>query len=331
MEEVVSKPFYTALLEHGRAHPNVTVVTNDLTASCEADGFRDEFPNRHVSVGMAEQALVAAMSGLAHEGLYPIFTSFAVFCTRRPYDQVALTLAYPAKKATLIGFLPGLTTPGGATHQAMDDIGLMTGLPNMTVVEAADATDMQSVLDAVYPIEGPVYIRGLRGEVPKLFSEPLRIGHHRTIREGSDIVVLVSGHLTQAAIGVVDDIRQEFPEVGLLNVSTLKPFDDEELIRKLVSAKHVITVENHWVASGLGRLVAGVLVERRSSAQLTKVGVGDTFTHGGSPRYLEEFYGLSPSHIRRAILGALGVDIQESGAAGVGGVVGLTDGVAEGL
>ena len=331
MAEVVSKPFFSALVEHGGHHPEVTVVTNDLTASCEADGFRDAYPTRHVSAGMAEQALISAMSGMAQEGLYPIYTSFAVFCTRRPYEQVALTLAYPAKKATLVGFLPGLTTPGGVTHQAVDDVGLMTGLPNMTVVEAADATDMQSVLDAVYSVQGPVYIRGLRGEVPKLFSEPLRLGHHRTLREGSDVVVLVSGHLTQSAIGVVDEIRNEFPDVGLLNVSTLKPFDDEDLIQKLVSARHVITVENHWVSSGLGRIVAGVLADRRSSAQLTRVGIGDTFTHGGTAAYLEDYYGLSPAQIRRAVLGALGVASDERSASDGGGIVGLTEGVAEGL
>lgn len=331
MGDIVSKPFYSALLEHGRTHDNVTVVTNDLTASCEADGFRSEFPDRHVSAGMAEQALVSAMSGMAQEGLYPIYTSFAVFCTRRPYEQVALTLAYPARKATMVGFLPGLTTPGGVTHQALDDIGLMTGLPNMTVLEAADATDMQSVLDAVYALEGPVYIRGLRGEVPKLFTEPLQVGRHRTIREGSDVVVLVSGHLTESAIAVVDDIRDEYGDVGLLNVSTLKPFDDDDLIQKLVSARHVITVENHWVSSGVGRIVAGVLVDHRSSAQLTRVGVDDTFTHGGTARYLEDYYGLSASHIRRAVLGALGVDTGEQDATSGGGTVGLTDGVAEGL
>ena len=331
MGELISKPFYTALLEHGRSHEAVTVVTNDLTASCEADGFRYAFPHRHVSAGMAEQALVSALSGMAQEGLYPIYTSFAVFCTRRPYEQVALTLAYPARKATMVGFLPGLTTPGGVTHQALDDIGLMTGLPNMTVVEAADATDMETVLDAVYPVQGPVYIRGLRGEVPKLFTEPLSLGHHRTIREGSDVVVLVSGHLTQSALEVVDDLRQDYPDVGLLNVATLKPFDDEDLIQKLTAAKHVITVENHWVASGLGRLVAEVLVDRRSSAQLTRVGVGDTFTHGGTASYLEDFYGLSSTHIRRAVLGALGVDTGEQDGTVGGGVVGLTEGVAEGL
>jgi transketolase len=332
MAELVSKPFYQALIDHGKAHANVAVVTNDLTASCEADGFRDAFPDRHVSAGMAEQALVSSLSGMAHEGLYPIYTSFAVFCTRRPYEQVALTLAYPAKKATLVGFLPGLTTPGGVTHQAVDDIGLMTGLPNMTVVEAADATDMETVLDAIYDVPGPTYVRGLRGDVPRLFSEPLRVGHHRTLREGSDVVVLVSGHLTQHALAVVDEVRVNHPQVGLLNVSTLKPFDDEALITKLVNATDVITVENHWKSSGLARIVAGVLTQHNSTARLHSVGVDDEFTHGGSASYLEDFYRMGASHIRQAVLGALGVESdQEDSVVLDGGLVGLPKGVAEGL
>jgi transketolase len=325
------KPFYGALLEHGKAHENVVVVTNDLTASCEADGFRDAFPNRHVSAGMAEQGLISAMSGMASEGLYPIYTSFAVFCTRRPYEQVALTLAYPAKKAALFGFLPGLTTPGGVTHQALDDIGLMAGLPNMTVIEAADATDMESVLDAIHPLPGPVYVRALRGEVPRLFDKPMRVGHHRTLAEGTDVVVLVSGHLTASTKDIVDSLKDQHPGLGLLNVATLKPFDDEALIAKLTSARIVITVENHWVATGLGRIVAGVLSTRGSHARLVTIGVGDTFTHGGGAAYLEDFYGTGERHVRGAIAEALGLDASDHGDSLEGGLIGLTEGVAEGL
>lgn len=332
MAKLVSKPFYRALIEHGEAHSRVVVVTNDLTASCEADGFRDAFPDRHVSAGMAEQALVSSLSGMVQEGLYPIYTSFAVFCTRRPYEQVALTLAYPAKKATLVGFLPGITTPGGVTHQAVDDIGLMTGLPNMTVVEAADATDMETVLDAIHDVPGPTYVRGLRGEVPRLFNEPLRVGHHRTLREGSEVIVLVSGHLTQQALAVVDELRQDNLYVGLINVSTLKPFGDEALILKLVNAMAIITVENHWKVSGLARIVAGVLTERHSAARLLSVGLADTFTHGGTTDYLENFYGLSAVHIHNAILRAAGVEQEGSATPTLeGDLVGLTRGVAEGL
>jgi len=331
VDEVVVKPFYGALVRHGEDHQRVVVVTNDLTASCEADGFRRRFPERHVSAGMAEQALIASLSGMAHEGLYPIYTSFAVFCTRRPYEQVALTLAYPAKKATLVGFLPGLTTPGGVTHQALDDIGLMAGLPNMTVVEAADATDMETVLDAIHPLPGPVYVRGLRGEVPRLFSESLVIGRHRTLFEGEDVLVVASGHLTRSARDVVAEIRREHPGVGLVNVSTLKPFDDEALISKLTAASAIVTVENHWVTNGLASIVSRVLVERSARARLIPVGIGDTFTHGGSAAYLEDVYGISAHHIEAAILAALGATKSTQRTDPSGGDIGLTEAVAEGL
>ena len=165
---------------------------------------------------MAEQALIATLSGLSDEGLYPLYPSFAVFATRRPYEQIALTIAYPAKKVRLFGFLPGLTTPGGVTHQAIDDLGLMTQLPNMTVLEAADATDMSTILDAIKDIPGPVYARGLRGEVPKLFKEPLVVGQSRDIFPGEQVVVLATGSMVEIAINEVEQLRNEFPELGLI-------------------------------------------------------------------------------------------------------------------
>ena len=331
MATTVSKPFYASLVQHGEDHREVTVVTNDLTASCEADGFRDTFPDRYVSAGMAEQALIASLSGMATEGLYPIYTSFAVFCTRRPYEQVALTLAYPARKATIVGFLPGLMTPGGVTHQALDDIGLMTGLPNMTVVEAADATDMATILDAVYPVQGPTYIRGLRGEVPQLFDAPLELGRHRTIFDGEDVLVIVSGHLTAATQSIVAELRGEHPGLGLVNVATLKPFDDRELFAKISKSTTVVTVENHWVSSGLGKIVGEAILEHGYTTALRRVGVKDRFTHGGSPAYLEDFYGIGPTAIRNTILRALGQEDSNGSGVVTGGTVGLTDGVAEGL
>lgn len=330
MAESVAKPFYDALVDHGAHHEEVVVVTNDLTASCEADGFRDRFPERHISAGMAEQALVAAMSGLSGEGLYPIFASFAVFCTRRPYEQVALTLAYPARKATMVGFLPGVTTPGGVTHQAVDDIGLMTALPNMTVLEAADATDMETILEAVHALPGPAYIRGLRGEVPRLFDEPFTIGQHRTLIPGEKVLVVVSGHLTGAAFEVVSALSEKFPGLGLINVGTLKPFSDAGLAEAISRAERVVTVENHWLASGLHRQVLGLVSEIGAATPVHAVGIPDTFTHGGSAEYLEDFYGIGARHIELAILRSLG-EVDASPSHRGRGSQGLTRGVAEGL
>jgi len=305
MKEVVSKPFAHALKSHGSANEKLVVVTNDLTASCEADLFAQSFPDRHISAGMAEQALIASLSGLSDEGLYPLYPSFAVFATRRPYEQIALTIAYPAKKVRLFGFLPGLTTPGGVTHQAIDDLGLMTQLPNMTVLEAADATDMSTILEAIKDIPGPVYARGLRGEVPKLFKEPLVVGQSRDIFPGEQVVVLATGSMVEIAINEVELLRNEFPELGLVCINTLKPFGDKNLFERLKKAKIVITYENHLISSGLAKAVALHLAQN-PGPKLMPIGVDDTFTHGGTQDYLFNYYGIGKNSLINAIYEAFG-------------------------
>ena len=305
MKEVVSKPFAHSLKSHGSVNEKLVVVTNDLTASCEADLFAQAFPDRHISAGMAEQALIATLSGLSDEGLYPLYPSFAVFATRRPYEQIALTIAYPAKKVRLFGFLPGLTTPGGVTHQAIDDLGLMTQLPNMTVLEAADATDMSTILDAIKDIPGPVYARGLRGEVPKLFKEPLVVGQSRDIFPGEQVVVLATGSMVEIAINEVEQLRNEFPELGLICINTLKPFGDKNLFERLKKARIVITYENHLISSGLAKAVALHLAQN-PGPKLMPIGVDDTFTHGGTQDYLFNYYGIGKNSLINTIYEAFG-------------------------
>jgi transketolase len=305
MKEVVSKPFAHSLKSHGSVNEKLVVVTNDLTASCEADLFAQAFPDRHISAGMAEQAIIATLSGLSDEGLYPLYPSFAVFTTRRPYEQIALTIAYPAKKVRLFGFLPGLTTPGGVTHQAIDDLGLMTQLPNMTVLEAADATDMSTILDAVKDIPGPVYARGLRGEVPQLIKEPLVVGQSRDIFPGEQVVVLATGSMVAIAIKEVEQLRSEFPELGLICINTLKPFGDKNLFERLKKAKIVITYENHLISSGLAKAVA-LHIAQNPGPKLMPIGVDDTFTHGGTQDYLFNYYGIGKTSLISAIYEAFG-------------------------
>lgn len=332
-QPTVTKPFHDALIEHGKTNERLFVVTNDLTASCEADGFREAFPERYLSAGMAEQALVAALAGLAQEGYQPLYPTFAVFATRRPYEQVALTVAYSSHPVRFFGFLPGLTTPGGVTHQATDDIGLMAQLPNMTVIDAADATDMQSILPAIQDIQGPVYVRALRGEVPLLFDDPLVVGKSRRIvhgANGDEVLVLVAGHPTAMAVRVVDELRSDFPNLGLICVNTLKPFDDPHLLSAIDQAGTVITLENHLVASGLGSIVARHIAAH-GGPRLVSLGIRDTFTHGGSVDYLTNFYGLDAPALVAAIRVAFGEDRQVEQGTRTAGAQTLTAAVAEGL
>jgi transketolase len=330
MKETVSRPFAHALKANGAVNDKLIVVTNDLTSSCEADLFVQEFPDRHISAGMAEQALVATLSGLSDEGLYPIYLSFAVFTTRRPYEQIALTIAYPAKKVRLFGFLPGLTTPGGVTHQSIDDLGLMTQLPNMTVIEAADATDMETMLDAVAEIPGPIYIRSLRGLVPKLFQTPLVVGKSRDIYPGEQVVVLASGSMVEIAIDEIKLLQHEFPELGLVCINTLKPFGDEELFKRLKKAKIVITYENHLISSGLAKATALYLAQN-PGPRLIPIGIEDTFTHGGSQDYLFNYYNIGQSKLIRTIYEAFGKTAPNLEVELKSGEILLNKSVAEGL
>jgi transketolase len=205
----------------------------------------------------------------------------------------------------LFGFLPGLTTPGGVTHQAIDDLGLMTQLPNMTVLEAADATDMSTILDAIKDIPGPIYVRGLRGEVPQLFKEPLVVGQSRDIFPGEQVVVLATGSMVAIAIKEVEQLRNEFPELGLICINTLKPFGDKNLFERLKKAKIVITYENHLITSGLAKAVA-LHIAQNPGPKLMPIGVDDTFTHGGTQDYLFNYYGIGKTSLISAIYEAFG-------------------------
>lgn len=313
---VETKPYGRAFAAFAERHPETLCVTNDLTASCEADEFRARFPDRYFSLGMAEQNLAGVLGGMAREGFVPFYPTFGVFGTRRPYEQIAMAIAYPALKVRIVGFLPGLTTPGGVTHQATDDLALMSQLPNMTVLEVGDATEARTVLDVIDEIDGPVFCRMLRGEVPVLFDSPMRLGAARELAGGDEVLLVSSGVQTQTAAGVVRELRAAGVEAGHVHVSTLKPFTDETVLRRLSSAAAVVTVENHLVRGGLGTSVAELIAENGLGCVLRRVGIRDTFTHGGTRDYLFDYYGIGADAIADAVEAALGRSVLDRGFGG---------------
>jgi transketolase len=295
-----TKPYGHAFQSYAKTREHVVCVTNDLTASCEADLFRDAYPERYFSLGMAEQNLIGVTAGLAREGLVPFYPTFSVFGTRRPYEQIALSVAYPALPVRIIGFLPGLTTPGGVTHQATDDIALMRTLPNMTVLEVGDATEAETVLDVIDALPGPVFCRMMRGQVPVLFEDPMRLNTARVLSRGSDLLLITSGVCTELGLSAVEVLNDAGVAVEHLHVSTLKPFTDPIVLESLAAAKRVITAENHLVHGGLGTAVAELLAEHPFQARLYRVGIDDTFTHGGTRDYLFDHYGIGTGGILAA-------------------------------
>jgi transketolase len=314
--QYVTRPHAQNLVRFGREHPEVVVLSADLTASCEADDFRDAIPDRFFSMEMAEQNMMSFAGGMAREGFVPYVHTFAVFICRRPFDQVAMSIAYPNMPVRLVGFLPGITTPGGVTHQANDDLALMRVLPNMTILECGDATDVESVLDATHGIHGPVYIRNLRGQVPRLFpaDRPLVVGQARELRTGSDITLVTSGICTEEGMRAAAALAAQGAGVRHLHVSTIKPFLDP-LVRDAVTTagRGTIVLENHSVIGGLGSAVAEVMAEAGAGIPLVRLGLQDIYAHGASKEYLMRKYGLDARAVVEAAEGLLGerFDIEE--------------------
>jgi len=280
------------------------VLTADLSNSCEAGGFRDAYPDRFLSCGISEQNMLSVAGGLAREGFIPIVSTFAVFIYRRALDQIAMSVAYPNLPVKMLGFLPGILTPGGATHQAIEDVAVMRALPNMTVLEVGDATEVEGVLDLACDIPGPVYIRMLRGEVPRLFpaGEPMRLDAPRILSSGTDVALVTSGITTEEALRATGALRLKGVSVGHVHVSTLKPFTPARIADALASARSgVVTMENGSVVGGLGTVVAESMVALGISKPLVRLGLPDSFAHGASRAFLAREYGLDASALVAAI------------------------------
>jgi transketolase len=293
--EIVSKVHARNLVAFARARPEVVVLSADLTGSCEIAEFQQAYPDRFFSLGIAEQNMVSFAAGMAREGYRPYIHTFAVFIYRQALNQIVSSVAYSNLPVRFFGFLPGITTPGGATHQAIDDVAVLRAVPNMTILEPGDATEIENLLDLVEAQPGPVYVRMLRGEVPRLFpqEEPMRFGRVRRLRAGSDLTLLTSGICTEEALRAAAVLAARGLSIEHLHVSTHKPFDDPSLPDLLAKAKHgVVTMENHTVLGGLGTEVAEVMAEQGIGKPLRRIGLPDTFAHGGSKAYLMRRYGL---------------------------------------
>lgn len=307
--EILSKVHARNLVAWAKDKPQVLVLSADLTGSTEIDLFRDAYPGRFLSLGIAEQNMLSFAGGLAREGFFPFVHTFAVFIYRRAYDQIAMSVAYPNLPVRMFGFLPGVTTPGGATHQAIEDLALMRALPNLTVLECADATDVESVLDAAHAVKGPVYIRMLRGEIPRLFprDQPFHPGRARVLATGNDIALFSSGICTEEALRAQSVFAQRGLSIGHLCVSTLKPFADPRVLETITRARlGVITMENHSVIGGLGSAVAELMAGAGIGKKLIRIGLQDTFAHGASRQYLMREYGLDAMALVRAVENLLG-------------------------
>ena len=315
--EIVARPHQQNFIDWAKDKPEVLVLSADLTNSCEVGKWRDTYPDRFFSMGMAEQNMLGFAAGLAREGFEPWLHTFSVFLYRRPLDQLQMSVAYPSLKVRLVGFLPGIMTPGGVTHQAIEDIAIVRAIPNMTILEVGDATEAESVLDIAHKVDGPVYIRMLRGEVSRIFpkNEPFIFNTARILSTGTDITLITSGIMTEEALRAIPLLQERGVSISHLHVSTMKPFTDPRIIAALKTAKSgVITMENHSIIGGLGSAVAEVMAENGISAPLQRIGLKDTYAHGASQKYLMAEYEMDAPALIRAVERSLGkkLNIDES-------------------
>ena len=312
--EILTRVHAKNLVAWAADKPNVLVLSADLTSSTEIDLFRSTYPDRFLSMGIAEQNMLSWASGLAREGFIPFVHTFAVFIYRRAFDQIAMSVSYPNLPVRMIGFLPGITTPGGATHQAIEDVAVMRALPNMTIIDCGDAADVGSVLAVIEKINGPVYVRMLRGEIPRLFATPMEFGKARVVSEGKDITVISSGIMTEEAMRAVQVLQKRGLSVQHMHISTLKPFNDQTVMDAIGRSKYgVITMENHTIVGGLGSIIAEQMAEAGMDRKLVRIGLRDIYAHGASKNYLLKKYRMDAMALIAQIEGLVGKKFGISG------------------
>ncbi|MGI8826793.1 MAG: transketolase family protein [Chloroflexota bacterium] len=294
-----SMPFGAALVEVGRRREDIVVLSADLAKYTDIAPYVEMFPDRFFQIGMAEQNMMGIAGGLWRSGFAPWVTTYGVFATRRAYDQIAIALALGRADVKIIAFLPGLTTNGGPTHQAIEDLATMRALPNMVVVDPADAVEITQAVEALAEYRGPVYMRGLRGQVPVFLPDGYRfeIGKARMLQEGSDVGIISTGLMLEYALDAADELARQGVSAAVLHVSTLKPFDGKAVLSLARDVPALVTAENHTTIGGLGGAVAQELAVAGLQRPLRLCGVQDRFAEAGMPPYLFRRYGLTAAHI----------------------------------
>lgn len=294
--------FGAGLLELGKSNPDVVALCADLTGSLKMNAFRDEFPDRFFQVGIAEANMMGIAAGLTIGGKIPFTGTFANFSTGRVYDQIRQSIAYSGKNVKICASHSGLTLgEDGATHQILEDIGLMKMLPGMTVINTCDFNQTKAATLAIAEHQGPVYLRFGRPKVANFTPENqnFEIGKAVVLNEGTDVTIIATGHLVWKAIKAGELLEAQGISTEIINIHTIKPLDGETILKSVRKTGCVVTAEEHQVFGGLGESVAGLLSRELPTPQ-EFVAVNDSFGESGKPEQLLEKYGLNEASIMAA-------------------------------
>ena len=294
--------FGAGLTELGRTNPNVVALCADLVGSLKMQDFIDENPERFFQVGIAEANMIGMAAGLTIGGKIPFAGTFANFATGRVYDQIRQSVAYSDKNVKICASHSGVTLgEDGATHQILEDIGLMKMLPGMTVINTCDYNQTKAATLAIAEHEGPVYLRFGRPKVANFTPEDgeFKIGKAVHLLEGTDVTIIATGHLVWEAIKAAEALEEKGVSCDVINIHTIKPLDDEAILQSVRKTGCVVTAEEHNYLGGLGESVARVLVSNHPAPQ-EFVATQDTFGESGTPEQLMDKYGLNAEAIVKA-------------------------------
>ncbi len=293
------KVYCKALQECARENEKVVMLDSDLMAAMGTKPFQTEFPERTVDVGVQEANMIGVAAGLSVRGFIPFAHTFGVFATRRVCDQIFMSCAYAKQNVKVIGSDPGVTAAlNGGTHMPFEDLGIMRGIPEMTVIEPADSTVIDNIVKQVADIYGMHYIRLVRKFVRKVYEvgSSFEIGKAIKIREGTDATIIACGICVAEAIDAAKILETKGISVRVLDMFTIKPIDKESIIKAAKETGAIVTAENHNIINGLGSAVAEVLCEN-TPVSMERIGVQDIFGEVGSLEYLKERFELSGVHI----------------------------------
>ena len=295
--------FGAGLTELGKTNENVVALCADLTGSLKMNDFQNNHPERFFQVGIAEANMMGIAAGMTIGGKIPFTGTFANFSTSRVYDQIRQSIAYSNKNVKICASHAGVTLgEDGATHQVLEDLGMMKMIPHMTVINPCDYNHTKAATLAIAEHVGPVYLRFGRPKVPNFTNENQEfiIGKAVHLQEGNDVTIVATGHLVWEALEAAKKLNEQNISTDVINIHTIKPLDSEAIIKSVQKTKCIVTAEEHMLNGGLGDSIAQLL-SRELPSPLEMVGVNDTFGESGTPRQLMEKYGLTSNDIINAV------------------------------
>ena len=291
--------FGAGLTELGRKNPNVVALCADLTGSLKMNDFQDEFPERFFQIGIAEANMIGIAAGMTIGGKIPFTGTFANFSTSRVYDQIRQSVAYSGKNVKICASHAGITLgEDGATHQVLEDIGMMKMLPHMVVINTCDYNQTKAATIAIADYIGPVYLRFGRPKVPNFTSadQKFEIGKALHLKEGNDVTIFATGHLVWEALEAAKTLDSEGISAEVINLHTIKPLDNEAILKSVKKTKCVVTAEEHMLNGGLGDSISQLL-SKNIPTPIEMVGINDSFGESGPPMKLMEKYGIDRNAI----------------------------------